>query len=48
MNLAMRRHTKKGKARYLDWIACLAFPWVYVDYTWIRSIIKMVTLSLHS
>jgi len=33
MNLALGHHTKKGKARYLDCIACLAFPWVCLDYT---------------
>jgi len=52
MNLYNYPHRQKGKVGYLDWIARLASLWVYVDYTWIRSIIKIhtqrVTFSLHS
>jgi hypothetical protein len=48
VNLDMYPHKQKGKTGYLDWVACLASPWVYVDYIRIRSIIKMVTFSLTS
>jgi hypothetical protein len=45
-------HRQKGKAGYLDRIACLASPWVYVDYTRNQLIIKIntqtVTFSLPS
>jgi hypothetical protein len=41
VNLDMSPHKQKGKAGYIDWVASLASPWVYVDYIWIRSIIKM-------
>jgi hypothetical protein len=52
MNPVNYPHIQKGKAGYLERIARLASPWVYVDYSRNWLIIKidtrMVTFSLPS
>jgi hypothetical protein len=46
MNMGHLLDTRKGKTGFPLAGACLALPWVYVDYTSIPCTINMVTFSL--
>ena len=45
MNTGHLLDTRKGKTGFPTSGACLALPWVYVDYTPIPCTINMVTFS---